>query len=167
MSLLINIIGNVATGKSTLSKALASNLDIPHISIDGFRKRYYNGSIEAEQKAQDALIYALIRPQLIILEHSGTGRYRYVYQRTFDTTITIMCKQPSATIRRNIENRTEAHDPYIPLAWQHNTSRIQGALDAATAMGELLIDEPYTYTYNYKTDSIEQLSDNIREYIDE
>lgn len=155
---LINIIGNIATGKSTLAKALSEQLDIPYISIDKYRERFYNGTAKAEKTAQETLIHDLVSPQLIILEHSGVGRYRYVYQRTFSKTVTIICQQPLAIIKANINNRTEEHTAYIPLAWQDSTkTNIQNAWDAAIDIDKKLKDEPYNIVYNYKVNKIEDI----------
>lgn len=74
--MLICIIGNVASGKSTLAGALVKKLPgYALASLDDYRRKYKAHTLEREERAQASLIQKIRTTPNLVLECSGTGKW--------------------------------------------------------------------------------------------
>ena len=71
------IIGNLNTGKTSISKRLAEYLQLECISIDDLRKKYGDGSFSKEYLAWSKFFELIEGDGSIILEFSGAGIHKH------------------------------------------------------------------------------------------
>lgn len=70
----ILVFGNIGSGKSTLSSVLSDKLnEFELVAIDDFRKRYGDGTMEAEQVAKRNFYGAIVPEKNQIIEVMGAG----------------------------------------------------------------------------------------------
>jgi adenylate kinase family enzyme len=70
----ILVFGNIGSGKSTLSSVLSDKLnEFELVAIDDFRKRYGDGTTEAEQVAKRSFYGAIVPEKNQIIEVMGAG----------------------------------------------------------------------------------------------
>lgn len=70
----ILILGNIASGKSTITQKLKPILqDFEVIAIDDFRIQYGDGSMEAEENSKQIFFDAIVEHKNQIIEIMGTG----------------------------------------------------------------------------------------------
>lgn len=70
----ILVFGNIGSGKSTLSSVLSDKLnEFELVAIDDFRKRYGDGTMEAEQVAKRSFYGAIVPEKNQIIEVMGAG----------------------------------------------------------------------------------------------
>lgn len=70
----ILVFGNIGSGKSTLSSVLSDKLnEFELVAIDDFRKRYGDGTMEAEQVAKRSFYGAIVPEKNQIVEVMGAG----------------------------------------------------------------------------------------------
>ena len=154
--MLINIIGNIATGKSTLAKQLSSDLSIPVLSIDAKREQHYTGDMIGEIAAQQALnhslsVYSRINKS-VILEHCGIGIRSKDYYKHFNNSriITVACTIPIEQSLTNINNRKDTIIPLVPKHWMDSDDLVEAQLIACKQMDAKqfnIIPDAY-YDYN-------------------
>lgn len=80
----IIIVGNIASGKSTIAAKLAEQTKFQLLQIDAYRKLHGDGSREADHAAKRAFADACGMPGNFVIELLGTGQtalmvYRAVY----------------------------------------------------------------------------------------
>lgn len=70
----ILVFGNIGSGKSTLSRMLTDRLkEFELVAIDDFRKRYGDGTMDAEQVAKRCFYNAVVPEKNQIIEVMGAG----------------------------------------------------------------------------------------------
>ena len=69
----ILLIGTLGSGKTTVARRLARDTGLPHVSIDGCRIRYGDGTVTGEERAWEKFLAICRRPAPGILEFSGMG----------------------------------------------------------------------------------------------
>ena len=70
----ILVFGNIGSGKSTLSQRIKGKLNVFElVAIDDFRKRYGDGTMEAEQVAKSSFYKAIVPKKNQIIEVMGAG----------------------------------------------------------------------------------------------
>lgn len=70
----ILVFGNIGSGKSTLSRVISEKLnEFELVEIDDFRKRYGDGTMEAEQVAKRNFYNAIVPEKNQIIEVMGAG----------------------------------------------------------------------------------------------
>ena len=70
----ILILGNIASGKSTITQKLKPILqDFEVIAIDDFRIQYGDGSMEAEENSKQIFFDAIVEYKNQIIEIMGTS----------------------------------------------------------------------------------------------
>lgn len=81
----IIIIGNMASGKSTLARLLADRLDYWHVCLDHFREKcstaFHLTPIQRETLAQTQCLAALKQPGDVIFESTGVSSF---YRKALD-----------------------------------------------------------------------------------
>lgn len=165
MSIIINITGNIATGKTTFAKYLNTHLSLPYLSIDQYRKDYYDTTTEGEVRAQHKLCADLRLMKSVILEHSGVSRYATIYQKSFENSLTVLCVIPEDIMNENIRQRSPDHNPYIPDKWIRHPDPIENALYCVKLISELTQKSPVNYVYQYTTSNLKDITDDIQHWM--
>jgi shikimate kinase len=118
--MLIMIIGNMASGKTTLGLALQDSLPgYKFINIDDYRRKYnIFFTPEGEDNAQRHFIEDLRKIKNVIAECTGTGKW-YPYYFCHDQHLTIMHKSNVSTCKKRHAERTKKgyQLPPIPRTW--------------------------------------------------
>ena len=99
------LIGQAASGKSTLSRALAQRLALPCYRIDDYRRWLGDNSIAADYRVRAAFLDACSRTSLGIFEFSAVGHHRSAVrlamkeQRTQLTIVNVECDETTRQAR--------------------------------------------------------------------
>lgn len=122
---MIAIIGNLASGKSTLAKLIHQQLDhYTYLSIDEFRVRFQAHTKRGEANAWQALAIAAHKSENIIFESSGTANHFPEVIEKFKKkggkvlVVQLECSVHECLIRR----RQQLKSGYIPPPFPYKTN---------------------------------------------
>lgn len=107
----ILLFGNIGVGKTTIARKLMSLLvGFDHISIDDFRRKYGDGTMDLEIKSQNKFIEAIALDQSHqIIESSGLGQLgQRIFQKMAtceDLKVVIIPTAKRDTIQKRIDER--------------------------------------------------------------
>ena len=134
----ILIIGNIASGKSTLAEELSKALSCEIFSIDDMRKEYSDGTFAGEFMAWSKMLEVIQHPEPSgagVYEFSGTGKntwfvreaMKYSQEHHKAKWLTVYCLCDKPTLLKRLENRTynipipyNFGNPEASVAWMSN-----------------------------------------------
>jgi len=98
----ILIIGNIASGKTTLGRKLSKQLGIPLIEIDKIREKYLHGKVSDEYFSLFHFLREAESDKSVILEFTGVGCHKYAVKRALELSghkvLVIVCKTSNISI---------------------------------------------------------------------
>lgn len=104
------VFGNVGSGKTTLINSLSKILPYSKISIDDFRRKFGDGSEEAELTARQKFFEAILRNDNQFIECTGTGevadRVFSLLKTSDEQVICITLTTPKEICVKRLTNRT-------------------------------------------------------------
>ena len=105
MRVLISFVGNICTGKTTVSKMIADYFTCNCYSIDEYRIKYSAFDKIFEAVAWDKMTDSIKNENIAVVESSGLSiNIRHIY-RLFDKVIVIKLFSPETIILKRIEER--------------------------------------------------------------
>jgi len=126
--MIINITGQIGSGKTTLARELSQSLKFPVFEIDRYRRKTGNEMGAWLQMYKDSL-----KHKNYILDSSGlNGRLAYLLKGDV-TTIKLICNKKTAVKRLNEKGRSdiklpykefETHEDFIDY-WKKNQRKIK------------------------------------------
>ena len=113
----ILIIGNIASGKTTLGMKISEMLDIPLVEIDKIREKYLiHGRVSEEYLCFYHFLRHAESDENIILEFTGVGCHKYAVRKALELSghkvLVIVCRTDSLSInlqRLKSKNYSYAH----------------------------------------------------------
>lgn len=163
------ILGNIASGKTTISKGLVEKIGGKHTSIDELRRELSDGTYAGEFKAWAEMLERIQHPNPNgeIFEFSGTGKNAWFVRECIKNStekhnaewLTIYCLCDRSVLLERCDGRT--YDIPIP----YNFSSIESSLDF---MGRDLEKKFGTNYWNSKETTVrtdESSSEEIVDYI--
>lgn len=176
--MLICVVGNISSGKSTTCKALEKILkDYTYISLDEYRKEYNKSkSLEGEEKAQNEFIKKMCTFENVIIEATGTGKpfakYLTEYKRKYKADsvfiVTLECSIEKCIERTEEKFNSGYQWPPLPDVWKDwfNTRH----LDQMTVLKnsiKWMNDKIPMGNLKIKTEDLtpQQIADKIAKYI--
>jgi len=113
----ILIIGNIASGKTTLGMKIGEMLDIPLVEIDKIREKYLiHGRVSEEYLCLYHFLRHAESDENVILEFTGVGCHKYAVRRALELSghkvLVIVCRTDSPSInlqRLKSKNYSYAH----------------------------------------------------------
>ncbi len=143
---MIAIIGNIASGKSTVSKLLSEQLpDYVYLSIDEFRVRFRSSTKRGEANAWQAIMIAVFKNDNIIFESSGTSLHYDEIVSGFKkrggkvTVIKLECPIHESMLRR----RLQLKNGYVPPPFCYSTNLPTSVSFIHTKLTEIKSDLTY------------------------
>ena len=121
--MIIFIVGNMASGKSSISKELTKKLKgFKHLELDEFRKKHNpNRTLAGDNKAQMELVEAIKNNKNVIVESTGTGRwYDQYFRHDKHNKIQVVLLDSTLTLCRERQKKrlSEGYEmPPIPSSW--------------------------------------------------
>lgn len=92
----ILIIGNIGSGKTTLSKKIQEVIGYKFVQIDALREKYFEKKVSEEYYCLYEFLKAIEDNHNVILEFTGAGCHKFAVKRALelanDNTIIIHCK---------------------------------------------------------------------------
>lgn len=123
--MIILVVGNLKSGKTTLARKLWEDLKIPLMQIDEFRKIFSDGSRLGEERSWKMFLDQMARLDAGIFEMTGTGQYMDKVKDILKTKQTKKLLYKVCTDNAICSARLEA-EPYqdIPFPYKinHKTS---------------------------------------------
>lgn len=117
MSLLISFVGNICTGKTTVSKKIADYFTCNCYSIDEYRIKYSAFEKISEAVAWDKMTDSIKNENIAVVESSGLSiNIRHIY-RLFDKVIVIKLFSPESVILKRIEERKQNGYVSVPFCF--------------------------------------------------
>ena len=144
---LYSFVGNVCSGKSTVSKLIASKHSIGIYSIDEYRIKHNAVLISEEWNAWDDLRTNISKEEIAILESSGISQNVDEIYSLFDKVVIIMMDCPVNIIMDRISEREKSNYPKVPCWWNRNnkpTSRMK--IEEFNSKLKSLIKPDYVYS---------------------
>lgn len=147
--MLINIIGNIASGKTALGMALKKEFQAKRIDIDDIRRKFNRGmTITGENTSYEKLMDDVLKHQgkcHVIMESSGTSQYYPLILTKWSGpifTIKLTCPLNKAKKRHEARMRQGYDLPPLPGEWNTSIDRAFYAIDANLHQAEcdLMID---------------------------
>lgn len=110
------IIGNIASGKTTLGMKISKMLNIPLIEIDKIRERYLiHGKVSEEYLSLYHFLRHAESSDNVILEFTGVGCHKYAVRRALELSghkvLVLVCKTDSLSI--NLQRLKTKNYPYM------------------------------------------------------
>jgi adenylate kinase family enzyme len=114
------IIGNIASGKTTLAKKLAEHYKIPILSIDDFREKYnISGDAFGENHAWDLFIHFIMQTDKCIVDTTGTSKHYFKMMTIVNgPKIIIKIDSNQAQCLKNYEKRKRSGYKMPPIPWK-------------------------------------------------
>ncbi|WP_027001678.1 hypothetical protein [Hugenholtzia roseola] len=167
MKVLLCIIGNLATGKSSLCRQLVADLpQFSYFSIDAYRHQYnLDGSVEGEALAQTRLYQDVLASQKAILEMSGVSQaYRTLKwdaaQAGFRVWVfKLTCEQD--TLLDRLQQRAEAGYLLPPMPYFQN----RAFLSSIQYIDHILGTESADLTFETEQADWTEISLQIRRFL--
>jgi len=112
----ILIIGNIASGKTTLGMKISEMLDIPLIEIDKIREKYLiHGKVSEEYLCLYHFLRHAESNESVILEFTGVGCHKYAVRRALELSghkvLVIVCRTNNLSI--NLQRLKSKNYSYV------------------------------------------------------
>jgi shikimate kinase len=105
----ILIFGNICSGKTTLALRLSSEFKMEMLSIDDYRRKFGDGTWEAEKNVQEHFFKDISKDRNQIIETLGVGSVSeklYSLLKTFNSIyICIILKADLDTLKKRVKDR--------------------------------------------------------------
>lgn len=130
MNTLISIVGNIASGKTTISELLAEQTGLPVFAVDAYRIKHQAHDITKEWDAWNDLIAEIQQHPVAILESSGLSKQVKQIYSLFDEVLIIMIDCPPRECLNRLQLRQK--DGYKPVPYcygggfETDKSKIEG-----------------------------------------
>lgn len=146
--MLIAIIGNIASGKSTLARTISAAKNYRILKIDDFRKRHNKaGDPRGDRKSWEYLISHIQKGGPLILEATGVGKY---FERCLCSypgpEFIIKVDTPAAECKQNHARRLRKGYKLPPMPWDRPINDVIDRVDI------LLKDSRADVVYKEKED---------------
>ena len=162
MRRLISFVGNICSGKSTISNIVAKTLAIEVFSIDEFRKKHQAFLINGEWAAWDDLKQSISGKEIAILESSGLSQnVRDIYS-FFDETIIVLIDCPSNILIKRIAEREASNYEPVPFCYARKTESVEKRV---ADFGKLLSAIKPNFIFNSHEMDVEEISKRVIEII--
>jgi len=104
------IFGNLASGKSYLANKICENIpDLEYLTIDDFRRKFGDGSMEKENLSKQTFLNSIIPNKFQLIEASGFGdtgvKIAQLLQQTSEHKIIFMLRISLETCLKRLEKR--------------------------------------------------------------
>lgn len=120
MKTLYSFVGNVCSGKSTISKLIAAKHSIGLYSIDEYRIKHNAILISEEWAAWDNLKLDISKENTAILESSGVSQNIDEIYSLFDKVVIIMMDCSIDILSDRISEREKSNYPKVPCWWNRD-----------------------------------------------
>ena len=143
MKTLYSFVGNVCSGKSTISKLISEEHSINLYSIDEYRIKHNAILISEEWAAWDDLKFNISKENTAILESSGISQNVFEIYTLFDRVVIIMFDCSVDILFDRINERTKSNYPKVPCWWTGKNeplskSKIKRSLSLSFALSTLI-----------------------------
>lgn len=160
----IIIIGNICSGKTTISKMLAKQFKVEHVELDEYRRKHNRlRTIDGENKAKRLFIDRANGHQKSIVEITGSGKTFDMIKRSAE--LTICLEASNATIKKRVRERLESKKyrmPPFPKEWGADFNGTKEAMYRFIDFcNEALLDCSRDMTLNTDELTISEVCDEI------
>ena len=118
MKVLYSFIGNICSGKSTVSEIVSKELNINHYSVDKYRVKHNAYLITEEWSAWDELTNAISKQNTALLESSGLSQNLTDIYKLFDKVVIILFECPKEILIERIVRRNNSNYSKIPFCYK-------------------------------------------------
>jgi len=160
MKTLYSFVGNVCSGKSTISKLIAAKHSIGLYSIDEYRIKHNAILISEEWAAWDNLKLDISKENTAILESSGISQNVFEIYTLFDRVVIIMFDCSVDILFDRINERTKSNYPKVPCWW---TGKNEPLSKSKINEFDIKLKSLVKANHVYQTDkmTIEEIVDNV------
>lgn len=142
----IIVIGNIASGKTTISKMLSKKMKVDHIELDEFRRKHNKKMTqEGEDRAREMFFRAINKKGMQIIELTGSGK---VYQELKNELhqkekfiIKLECDEKILLKRVKDRLKTRYVFPPLPSSWDMK-SDLDGLTRGIKWIGDNIFETP-------------------------
>lgn|SRR5574344_1618125 len=104
------IFGNIASGKSYLSNKIREQIpDLEYLSVDDFRRKIGDGSMEKEKSAKRTFLNSIVPNRFQLIEATGFGdtgeTIAQILQQTSELKMILILKIPLETCLKRLKTR--------------------------------------------------------------
>jgi len=147
MKILYSFVGNVCSGKSTVSEIVAKKHSIALYSIDEYRIKHNAVLISEEWAAWDDLKNGISKENIAILESSGISQNINEIYSLFDKVIIIMMDCHVDVLFQRINEREQSNYPKVPCWWNRkNEPMSESKINELDSKLKSLIKANYAYS---------------------
>lgn len=146
MKTLYSFVGNVCSGKSTITKALANKHSIALYSIDEYRIKHNAVLISEEWAAWDDLKLGISKENIAILESSGISQNITEIYSLFDNVVIIMLDCHVDILFQRVNEREKSNYQKVPCWWNRkNEATSESKIKELDIKLKSLIKADYVY----------------------
>lgn len=160
----ILLIGNIASGKTTLGKKIQEQTGYKFVQIDELRERYLKNKVSEEYYSLFQFLKHIENTKNIILEFTGVGCHKFAVKRALelsnDRCLIVLCKvRDIATIRERLKLKKYRYKIIFDVDINEHINFIENEIkkDLAENFWE---SEHFRFT-EVKMDTLDDLKSNL------
>ena len=158
MKTLISFVGNICSGKTTISKKLSKKHSIKLYSIDEYRIKHNAYLISEEWAAWDELTSDISKNNIAILESSGLSRSATDIYKLFDKVIIILIDCPESELVKRIIKRNNSNYKKVPFCYSSESESIQSRVSKFSIK---LKSIHYDYIFNSNEMTVNEIVESL------